>query len=151
MHFRDEIEVTTHRLITDLTSQLKDMAQAWGGSGLINVFSRHTTACVRVIENEILHVTDVRHALDHMFPKDKPENGRYNHDLISIREGVGRDERINGYSHMRALLFNTSETIPVVDGKLDIGKWQSVVMVELDATPVRGRTIVVTGMLENND
>ena len=41
------------------------------------------------------------------FPKIKPDNRRYLHDLISIRQDVGSDERVNAFSHMRGLFFNT--------------------------------------------
>jgi secondary thiamine-phosphate synthase enzyme len=63
------------------------------------------------------------------------------HDKIEIRE-VPVNERINAHSHLRQLLLPTSETIPVENGKLLLGKWQSVYLVELD--PIRDREVVLT-------
>ena len=82
------------------------------------------------------------HGLDKTFPKIKPDNRRYLHDLLTIRKDVDETERINAFSHMRGLFFSTSETIPVEKGKLLLGKWQSVFFVELD--PIRSREYIIT-------
>ena len=61
------------------------------------------------------------------------------HDIIGIRD-VPPTERINGYSHLRQLFLSTSETIPVLGGKIQLGKWQTPFLVELD--PARDREVV---------
>ena len=61
--------------------------------------------------------------------------------MISI-EKMPVDERINAFSHMRGLFFSNSICVPVKNGKLNIGKWQSIFIVELD--PVRDRKYIVT-------
>ena len=126
------IKVKTDKLFTNLTPQIEEFAQSWGESGIVNVFQKHTTSAVRILEDEILHHVDVRFWLDRYVPKNKPDNRRYLHDLISLRSDVSSEERINAYSHLRSLYFNTSETIPVDKGKLMLGKWQSIFFVELD-------------------
>ena len=50
------------------------------------------------------------------------------------------DERINGHSHIRSLFFNSSETVPIENGKLILGKWKRILGVELD--PSRSREII---------
>ena len=81
-------------------------------------------------------------------PKHKQENRRYLHDLISLRKDVPPEERINAYSHMRSLFFNTSETIPVEEGWLMLGKWQDIHFLELDpgdnVYPQQTRKIICT-------
>jgi secondary thiamine-phosphate synthase enzyme len=126
------IKIKTDKLFTNLTPQVEEFAKSWGGSGIVNVFQTHTTSAVRILEDEILHHVDVRFWLDKYLPKNKPDNRRYLHDLISLRNDVTPDERINAYSHLRSLYFNSSETIPVEKGKLMLGKWQSIFFVELD-------------------
>ena len=126
------ININTFKLFTDITGTVANMARDWAKSGLVHIYSVHTTACVRVLEKEILSFADIRFWLDKYMPKDKLDNRRYLHDLISLREDVDQDERINGFAHMRSLFFNTSETIPVAEGRIVLGEWQSIVFVELD-------------------
>ena len=90
---------------------------------------------------------DVRFFLDKLAPRWKdPEGGqkniKYLHDLISLRDDVPEDERINGHSHIRSLFFNSSETIPVAQGERMLGQWKSIFLVELDTG--RDREIVCT-------
>ena len=67
---------------------------------------------------------------------------KYLHDLISLREEAPVEERINGHSHIRSMFFNSSETIPVENGKLILGDWKRVFGIELD--PIRSREIICT-------
>ena len=130
------------KLFDNITKKVQQEASKWGKSGIVNVYSTHTSAFIRIVENEVLLHADIRFFLDKTFPKIKPENRRYLHDLISIRENVESDERINAFSHMRGLFFNSSETIPIRKGKLLLGKWQSIFFVELD--PIRDRKYLLT-------
>lgn len=142
------IKVKTDKLFTILTPKVSDFAEEWGKSGVVNIYTTHTTTSLRVLENEILHHADIRFYLDKYLPKYKPDNRRYLHDLISLRTDVPEDERINAYSHMRSLFFNTSETIPIENGKLMMGKWQDIHFIELDPgdniSPHQERTIICT-------
>ena len=126
------IKVKTDKLFTILTSQVSEFAKEWGKSGIVNIYTTHTTTSLRVLEDELLHHADIRFWLDKYLPKEKPNNRRYLHDLISLRNDVPPEERINAYAHMRTLFFNTSETIPIEDGKLMLGKWQDIHFIELD-------------------
>lgn len=146
------IEIKTDKLFTNITSQVQELSTQWNQSGIVHVFQRHTTAAVRILEDEILHHVDIRFWLDNYLPKNKPENRRYLHDLISLRNDVAPDERINAYSHMRSLYFNTSETIPVENGELMLGEWQDIFFMELDPgdhnDSMRDRQVICTFIKE---
>jgi len=101
------IKIKTDKLFTILTPEVAAYAKEWGKSGLVNMYTTHTTTSLRVLENETLHHADIRFWLDKYLPKHKPENRRYLHDLISLRNDVPQGERINAYAHMRSLFFNT--------------------------------------------
>lgn len=130
------------KLFTNITKKVQLEAKKWGNSGIVNVYSTHTSSFIRIIEDEILLHADIRFFLDKTFPKEKPDNRRYLHDLLSIRENIDPSERVNAFSHMRGLFFNSSETIPIRKGKLLLGKWQSIFFVELD--PIRDRKYLLT-------
>ena len=145
------IELKTDKLFTNLTPQIAKFAKEWGKSGLVNIFSRHTTCAIWCTEDEVLHHADVRFFLDTMAPKWKEPEGnqknvKYLHDLISLRNDVPPEERINGHSHIRHLFFNSSETIPIEDGELILGDWKQVFAVELD--PIRQRELICTFISE---
>lgn len=145
------IKLKTDKLFTNLTPQIETLAKEWGKSGLVNIFSTHTTCAIWLTEDEVLHHADVRFFLDKMAPRWKDPEGdqkniKYLHDLISLRNDVPVDERINGHSHIRHLFFNSSELIPVEDGKLMLGSWKQVFAVELD--PIRDRELICTFISE---
>ena len=145
---RHLIKVKTDKLFTVITPEVAAFAKAWGKSGIVHVYTQHTTTSLRVLENEILHHADLRFWLDKYAPKNKIDNRRYLHDILSLRSDVSQDERINAYAHMRTLFFNTSETIPVENGELMLGKWQDIHFIELDPGdqiyPIQERTVVCT-------
>jgi len=137
----------TDKLFTNITDTVQNFAQEWGESGIVNVFSCHTTCCIALLEDELLHKVDIRFFLDKVAPIWKEPEGdhkniKYLHDLISLRNDVPADERVNGHSHVRSLFFNSSETIPVDDGKLLLGRWKNIFVVELDSG--RQREIILT-------
>lgn len=133
---------SSFKLFKNITQDIRDESKNWGKTGLVNIFSSHTSAFIRIVEDEVLLHADIRFFLDKVFPKHKPDNRRYLHDLISIRKDVGPEERINAFSHLRGLYFNTSETIPIENGELLLGQWQSVFFIELD--PIRDRKYKIT-------
>tara|TARA_Y100000385_G_scaffold231378_1_gene243346 strand:+ start:585 stop:1043 length:459 start_codon:yes stop_codon:yes gene_type:complete len=151
---KKRIDLKTSKLFNNLTPQIEQMAKEWGKSGLIHVFSPHTTCAIWLTEDELLHQADVRFFMDSMAPKFKEPEGnqrniRYLHDMISLRQDVPMDERINGHSHIRYLFFNSSETIPVENGKLILGSWKQIFAVELDhEPPIRDRQLVCTFISE---
>ena len=117
--------------IIDMTQDLNDiLTKSKIKDGLMNVFAKHSTAGIVINENESGLVKDFQNALESLIP----ENNNYMHDRIDN----------NADSHIRSFLIGSSETIPVENGSLSLGTWQSVFFVELDGP--RNRKFVVTIM-----
>ena len=140
------LKFKTDKMFTDITDNVQGSIPK-NFQGLINVYSPHTTCCVFQLENELLHLVDVRFFLDKLVPYIKQPEGehrnvKYLHDIISLRADVPADEPINGHSHIRSLFFNSSENIPVNKGNLMVGKWKRIFFVELD--PMRERELIIT-------
>jgi secondary thiamine-phosphate synthase enzyme len=131
------IKVSTEKQFTNLNKIAADFVKDKRGAGMLNLFVRHATCGLKIIENEILLLADINQHLDNLAPKD----GKYLHDITEIRD-VPINERVNGASHIRQLYFPTSISVPVEDGQLMLGKWQTIFLVELD--PIREREIVLS-------
>lgn len=89
-----------------------------------------STASITTIEYESGVVQDFKDALDRLAPRDI----RYRHDA---RWGDG-----NGYSHVRASLLGPSLALPVEGGRMVLGTWQQVVLVDMDNRPRRRRVLL---------
>ncbi|NEQ66721.1 MAG: YjbQ family protein [Symploca sp. SIO1B1] len=105
-------------------------------NGQALVFSRYTTAALAINEYEERLLADIKVHLS----KLAPESAKYLHNDLHLRD-VPPDEPMNAHSHLMAMMLNTSEVIPVVDGKLALGTWQSVLFFDLDGP--RNRTVFV--------
>ena len=145
---KNTIKFNTDKLFTNITDQVQSfLDKGKCTEGLVTIYSPHTTCCIWLTEDELLHHADVRFFLDKMAPIYKnPEgdqkNTKYLHDILSLRADVPLDEPINGHSHIRSMFFGSSESVPVIDSKLCLGKWKQIFIVELD--PNRDREILVT-------
>ncbi|MEH2145908.1 secondary thiamine-phosphate synthase enzyme YjbQ [Nostoc sp.] len=132
-----EIETEPKIKIYNITPQIQDLLASTSiKNGQILVFSRHTTTALAINENEVRLLEDIKMFLQ----KLAPESDRYLHNDLHLRD-VPEDEPINAHSHLMAMMLTTSEIIPVVDGKLALGTWQSVLFFELDGP--RKRTVFV--------
>ena len=109
-------------------------------AGFVAVTSRHTTTALTVNEFEPRLLEDVRAFLTRLVPPQ----GRYLHNDIHLRD-CPPDEPENAHSHLVAMLLGSSEAIPVVAGQLQLGQWQSVMLVELDGPRKRAISINVYG------
>jgi secondary thiamine-phosphate synthase enzyme len=97
--------------------------------GIILVYSCHTTAAIKINENEPLLLADMESFLARLAPADAV----YQHNNFEVRTtNMTTDEEPNGHAHCRHLLLPTSETIPLVEGRLVLGRWQRIFLVELD-------------------
>lgn len=134
---RKQITITTEKQFTSLKSIVNNFIQNQTGMGMVNIFVAHTTCGIKVMEGEILLLSDVNTYLE----KTWPEKGDYRHDIIGIRD-VPINERINGFSHMRQLFFANEVNIPTQDGEMLLGKWQDVFLIEFD--PIRDRQVIIT-------
>lgn len=112
---------TSRRRTVDLTDQVRDFCRGRGpnASGLCNVFVPHATAGIAVIETGAGSDADLVDALERLFPRDD----RYRHAHGS--PGHGADHVLPG-------LVSPSVTVPVADGRLLLGTWQSLVLVDLN-------------------
>ncbi len=127
----------------DITDEVQDIvARAGITEGMALVFSRHTTAAVKINENEPLLLGDMARFLQRIAPKD----GDYKHNDFVVRtENMTEEECPNGHAHCQHLLLGASETIPVVDGELMLGRWQRIFLIELDRPRERNVVVQVQG------
>jgi len=123
--------------IYNITPQLVKLLQETGiKNGQVLVFSRHTTTALAINENEERLLEDVKVYLKKLAPPTE----RYLHNDLHLRD-VPEDEPMNAHSHLMAMMLSTSEVVPVVDGQLALGTWQSVLFFDLDGP--RQRTVFV--------
>jgi len=136
-HHELEIETGHGISLHDLTPPLRDLLAAAGlRAGFVTASSRHTTTALTINENEQRLLEDVRAFLTRLIPPD----GRYLHNDIHLRD-CPPDEPLNAHSHLAAMLLGSSEVIPIVDGALGLGTYQSLLLIELDGP--RRRTVSV--------
>ena len=111
--------------------------------GQVTVFSTHTTAAIKVNENEPLLLQDMARIIG----KFAPLEGDYAHNDFSRRTvNIEDDECANGHAHCQHLFLSTSETIPILDGRLALGQWQRAFFVELDRARQRKVLVSVIGV-----
>lgn len=122
--------------IIDLTTQISNMVKdSEIKNGTVTIFVSGSTAAVTTIEYEPGLVHDFPEMLSRIAPRDI----EYEHDN-TWHDG-------NGHSHVRSSLIGPSITIPIVQGKLTLGTWQQVVLLEMD-TRSRTRTVILQIMGE---
>lgn len=129
----DSIDIATrgHTDIVDVTHEITDALTHSGlKEGNVTIFISGSTAGVTTIEYESGLLQDLPEA----FEKFAPTGVTYHHDA---RWGDG-----NGYAHVRAAIVGGSFTVPFQAGKLLLGTWQQIVVIDFDNRP-RRRSIVV--------
>jgi secondary thiamine-phosphate synthase enzyme len=127
--------------VHDVTPEIKDLlARSGVREGMVTVTSRHTTTAVTINENEARLLQDMRRFLLRLVPAKGP----WLHNDIHLRD-CPPDEPENAHSHLLAMLLGSSEVIPVVDGALELGRWQSVLLVELDGPRERTLSLRIWG------
>jgi secondary thiamine-phosphate synthase enzyme len=110
--------------VVDITEGVSRVVGAAGVErGLACVFAVGATVAVTTMEFEPGGVSDLQALLERLIPtRAEYEHNRLNHDS-------------NSHAHLRAALIGPSETIPVVDGKLALGTWQQIVLIDFDDRP----------------
>ena len=109
-------------------------------NGFVTVTSQHTTTAVAINEYEGRLIEDVKAFLRRLIPPDDS----YMHNDIALRD-CPPDEPENAHSHLAAMLLGCSEVIALVDGKLQLGQYQSVILYELDGPRKRKVSVQVCG------
>ncbi|MCK4440343.1 secondary thiamine-phosphate synthase enzyme YjbQ [Candidatus Bathyarchaeota archaeon] len=112
---------------TDLSDVVQKAVSKSGiNSGLVHVFAPHATGVLVLTENEYGLLGDIEIFLEKVIPKHE----HYKHPS-------------NAHSHLRSMLLPPDKTLPVIDGHVEFGTWQSLIFVETDVYP-RKRTIYCT-------
>ena len=127
----------------DLTDYLERLVTEAGlRFGFVNVQSLHTTTAIVVNEHEPLLLADVAALLERM----APQRAGYRHDDMAARTvNLAPGERPNGHAHCRALLLGSSASLNLAGGRLQLGRWQRVFLVELDGPRAREISVLVLG------
>jgi secondary thiamine-phosphate synthase enzyme len=108
---------TRDRRVSDLTDRVRAFAREAGGDGLVHIFAPHATAGLALMETGSGSEADLDELLARMLPRDD----RYAH-----RHGT----QGHGGDHLFPVLVAPSLTVPVLDGQVQLGTWQSVVLVD---------------------
>ena len=132
--FSLEVKTTAGTDILDLTSQVAEKVRSTGvDTGLLTLFISGSTAALTTIEYESGAVQDLKAAIERLLP----QNLDYAHDR---RWGDG-----NGYAHVRAAFLKPSLAIPIEKGRLQLGTWQQIVLLDFDNRPrhrqIRGQVL----------
>jgi secondary thiamine-phosphate synthase enzyme len=122
--------------IRDITPQVSEAVRKHElQDGTVTIFVPGATGGVTTVEYEPGLIRDI----PLMFEKLAPQDGKYHHDM-TWQDG-------NGFSHVRASLLGPSLTIPFTQGRLTLGTWQQVVVVDFD-NKSRNRRVVIQVMGE---
>lgn len=128
----------------DITVDVADaVARSGVENGIAVVFSRHTTAAIKLNESEPELLKDMARFLAEIAPQDRD----YHHNNFDIRTvNMEEDECPNAHSHCQHLMLSASESVPVIDGRLQLGRWQRFFLIELDRSKERRVTVQVLGV-----
>ena len=120
--------------IVDITDDVRKAVDESGAkSGIVNVFVAGSTASISTMEYEPNLVEDIREAMEKIAPEKK---GYRHHETWGDH---------NGHSHVRSALMGPNITVPFENGKLLLGTWQQIVLLDFDV-PARERKITITVM-----
>jgi secondary thiamine-phosphate synthase enzyme len=128
----------------DITDDVEDAANRAGiENGIAVVFSLHTTAAIKINECEPELIKDMCRFLADIAPIDR----QYFHNDFDVRTvNMEEDECPNAHSHCQHLMLSASENVPVLAGRMQLGRWQRLFLVELDRPKDRQVTVQVLGI-----
>ncbi len=115
----------------DLTAKVEETVEQSGiRNGLVHVFAPHATGVLILTEDDYSLVNDIKELLEKLVPRET----RYHHPS-------------NAHAHLRSMLLPPDKSLPLVDGRIVFGTWQSLLFVETDVHP-RRRTVIIQVMGE---
>ena len=115
----------------DLTDRVQEeVSKSAIQNGIVHVFAPHATGVLILTENDYALLNDIKAFLEEIVPKRRA----YQHPS-------------NAHSHIRSMLLPPDKTLPVIDGRVEFGTWQSLLFVETDVYP-RKRTVIMQVMGE---
>ncbi len=125
-----DIQTTTRTELIDITDRVRTIVKENGiKDGICVISTRHSTGSIIINENERGLRNDILEMLENLIP----ENKSYAHNQIDN----------NAHAHLRAVLLGMSEIVPIEDGHLVLGTWQSIFFVELDGPRKRSVNIKI--------
>lgn len=127
----EAISIDTHDNIEiiNITGNIKDIIRKYDiTNGIISISTKHTTSSIMINEDEEGLKKDYLNFLEKLVPQ-----GNYLHDRIDN----------NATSHLKAMLTTPTQSLSIIDGKINLGIWQSIFFVELDG-PRQNRSVNVT-------
>lgn len=142
--YKKQIEIETKNQIDfiDITDEIKEaIKESKIKDGQVLIFSPHTTASILINHNEPMLLQDFSRILYRLAPIDD----RYNHDLFELSKKNLSDGRSNGHSHCKNIILGCSESLILAEGKIILGKRQSIFFVELDGGRKRDYFVQVSG------
>lgn len=142
----DRVHLHTQKRIQfiDITELVRErVRRARIRHGMVNVKTNHTTTGVVLNENEHHLLRDFEERLEAWAPRE----ASYAHNDLDARrfQLIAPDERPNGDAHARALILGASETMNVIDSRIELGQWQRLFFVELDGPRPRHVSILAMG------
>jgi secondary thiamine-phosphate synthase enzyme len=115
----------------DLTDKVQEtVSKSFIQNGIVHVFAPHATGILVLTENDYALLNDIKAFLTEIVPKRRA----YQHPS-------------NAHSHLRSMLLPPDKTLPVIDGHVEFGTWQSLIFIETDVYP-RKRTVIIQVMGE---
>ena len=131
----DELEMRTHgKALYEITDQIESKIDNCGvQNGTVTVFFRHTSCSIVIMENAD---PTARRDLEEFFDRLVPEDADY-----FTHDAEGSDDMP---SHIRMVLTRSSETVPIVDGKMQLGTWQGIFLFEHRRAPHRRKVLITT-------
>jgi len=125
------LQTTGNGHVVDITEGVARVVAASGADrGVVTAFAIGATVAITTMEYEPGGVSDLQALLERLIP----EHGDYEHNRLN--------HDTNSHAHMRAALVGPSETIPLADGRLVLGTWQQIVLIDFDDRP-RDRAVSV--------
>jgi len=141
--FSSYIEIETSQGISlhDIMPDIKAaIARSGIRHGFVTVTSQHTTTAIAINEYEARLLEDVKRFLTRLIPPDD----RYLHNDIALRD-CPENEPENAHSHLAAMLLGSSEVVALMGGELVLGRYQSVMLYELDGPRERRVSLQIYG------
>lgn len=125
-----QIKTSKRIELIDITERVrKELSETGVQNGICVISTKHTTTSIIINENESGLVSDILALLETLVPA----HAGYAHDQIDN----------NADAHLKAVLLGSSETLPVINGSLQLGTWQSIFLAEMDGPRTREVTITV--------
>jgi len=140
-HHLIELDTQPGFALHDITTEVQQLVADSGiHEGILVASSLHTTCALTINEHESRLLDDIRLNFWRLMP---PE-GRYLHNDLHLRQ-CPADEPRNAHAHLIAMLLGNSETLPIHQGNLEMGRWQSLLLVELDGPRSRQVAVQIMG------